>query len=81
MKWRVIILPVFLKNREGKGRIISRNNINNINLPYQAKKFDRAKNMTKIIKEILMNKKARNSAALIALVAAVMNAGQPWYLD
>lgn len=34
--------------------------------------------MTKIIKEILMNKKARNSAALVALVAAVMNAGQPW---
>jgi len=34
--------------------------------------------MTEIIKEILMNRKARNSAALIALIAAVMNAGQPW---
>ncbi len=34
--------------------------------------------MTEIIKEVLMNKKARNSAALIALIVAVMNAGQPW---
>lgn len=34
--------------------------------------------MTKLIKEILTNKEVRNSAALIALMAAVMNAGQPW---
>lgn len=69
---------MFFKNKGGKGRIISHNNINNINLPYQTKKFDWTKNMAKIIKEILMNKKARNSAALVALVAAVMNAGNPW---
>jgi len=36
--------------------------------------------MTKIIKEILTNKEARNNAALIALVAMAMSAGQPWYL-
>jgi len=34
--------------------------------------------MSKIIKEILTKKSARNMSALMALVVAVMNAGMPW---
>lgn len=34
--------------------------------------------MDKLIKEILTNKATRNSAALIALIAVVMDAGTPW---
>lgn len=34
--------------------------------------------MNKLIKEILTNKNTRNGAALMALVAVTMNAGDPW---
>jgi hypothetical protein len=34
--------------------------------------------MDKLIKEVLTNKKARESAALTALIVTVMGAGMPW---
>lgn len=34
--------------------------------------------MKKLIKEILTNKKVRNSSVLTALIVTVMSAGQPW---
>ncbi|KKU87645.1 MAG: hypothetical protein UY17_C0012G0004 [Candidatus Beckwithbacteria bacterium GW2011_GWC2_47_9] len=35
--------------------------------------------MKKIIKEILTNKRVRNSSVLMSLIATVMSVGAPWF--